>query len=313
MRVAVYGAGGVGAYFGGRLAQAGDPVTFIARGAHLDALRTGGLRVDSIKGDFVVQPARATDDPGTVGPVDLVLVGVKAWQVPEAGAAMRPLVGPDTLVLPLQNGVEAPAQLAAALGSGPVVGGLCGISSFVVAPGHVRHVAIDPFIRLGELDKRPSARTETVRQAFLRAGVTAEIPPDIHAALWLKLLFIAPSAGVGAVSRTPVGIWRHVPEAREVAERGMEEIVAVARARKIPLPGDAVPSVMAMVDGLPPATTMSLQRDLAEGRPSELDAQIGAVGRLGREVGVVTPVHDFLYASLRPGELRARGQIDLPA
>ena len=195
MRIAVFGTGGVGGYFGGRLAQAGAEVTFIARGTHLHALRTQGLRVDSVLGDFVIHPVQATDEPRQVGVVDAVLVAVKAWQVPEVAEAIRPLVGATTCVVPLQNGVEAPEQLAVVLGTAPVVGGLCGLVSFIVAPGHIRHAAAEPFIKFGELDNRPSPRLGQLHQAFRQAGVTVEIPADMQSALWMKFLSITPCSG----------------------------------------------------------------------------------------------------------------------
>ncbi len=200
MRIAIFGTGGVGGYFGGRLAQAGEEVVFIARGEHLQAIRHGGLRVDGTKGDFVVQPVQAVDDPARVGIVEAVLVGVKAWQVLEAAQAMRPLIGTNTFVVPLQNGVEAPTQLAAELGRKHVLGGLCGLITFIVGPGHIRHVGIEPFVKFGELDNRPSERAEKLRRAFARAaGLTVEIPPDIEAAMWQKFMFITAWSGVGAV------------------------------------------------------------------------------------------------------------------
>lgn len=310
MRIAVFGTGAVGGYFGGRLAQAGEEVIFITRGEHLQALRSHGLRVDSVKGDFVVQPAQATDDPAQVGVVDVVLVGVKAWQVPEAAQAMRPLVGPDTCVVPLQNGVEAPVQLAGELGTQHVLGGLCKIISFIAGPGYIRHAGIEPYVAFGELDNRPSQRAGRLRQAFARAvGVTVEIAPDIQVAMWEKFLFIASFGGVGAVSRAPAGMLRSVPETRQLLEQAMHEIFALARARKIALPEDIVGQTMAVVDGLPPEGTASMQRDIMEGRPSELASQNGAVMRLGQEVEVATPLHSFIYHSLLPLELRARGQI----
>ncbi len=313
MRVAVFGTGAVGGYFGGRLAQAGEDVVFIARGEHMRAMLMNGLRVDSIKGDFVVKPVHVTDDPAEAGKVDVVLVGVKAWQVPEAAAAMRPLVGSGTFVLPLQNGIEAPAQLAAVLGDRHVLGGLCGLFCYVAGPGHIRHAGTEPFVKFGEMDNRPSPRVKELQQVFRRAGVTAEIPPDIQVALWMKFLFITVLSGVGAVTRAPAGIWRSLPETRQMAEQGLIEIMAVARARNIALPGEAVRATMAMFDGLAPQSTSSMQRDVMEGRPSELEAQIGAVVRLGQGADVVTPLHTFIYHSLLPMELRARGQIQFPA
>ena len=308
MRIAVFGAGGVGGYFGGRLAQAGEEVVFIARGEHLHALRTHGLRVDSMKGDFVLQSVQSTDDPVQVGVMDVVLLGVKAWQVPEAAQAMRPMVGPDTFVVPLQNGVEAPAQLVAVLGAQHVLGGLAKIISFKVGQGHIRHAGAEPYVAFGELDNRLSERAERLRQAFRRAGVTVDIPPDIQAALWEKFLFIVPWGGVGAVTRTPIGVLRTVPEARQMLEQAMHEILTVALARNIALPENVIGKTMAFVDRLPPDGTASLQRDIVEGKPSELASWNGAVVRLGQEVGVATPLHAFIYHSLLPLELRARGQ-----
>jgi 2-dehydropantoate 2-reductase len=310
MRIAVFGTGGVGGYFGGRLAQAGEDVVFIARGRHLQALREHGLRVDSIKGDFSLQPVQATDDPEQVGVVDAVLVAVKAWQVSEAAQAMRPMVGPATMVVPLQNGVEAPDQLAAVLGYAPVLGGLCKIVSLVAAPGHIRHQGLEPYVAFGELDNRPSQRVERLREAFVRAqGLTVEVPPDIRSALWEKFLFIAAVSGVGAVARAPMRVLYQVPETRELLQLAMEEILAVAGAQHIALPEDIVSRTMAFVGGLPEGATASMQRDIIEGRPSELESQNGAVVRLGRQARVLTPIHSFLYQSLLPMELRARGDL----
>jgi 2-dehydropantoate 2-reductase len=309
MRIAVFGTGGVGGYFGGRLAQAGEDVVFIARGEHLRAIQSHGLKVESIKGDFIVSPAQATDDPTQVGIVDVVLVTVKAWQVPEAAQAMRPMIGPHTFAVFLGNGVEAAEQLASVLGKEHVLGGLCQISAMIVAPGHIRHVGIEPYVAFGELDGRPSSRAERLRQAFERAGVKAEIPADIQAAIWEKFLFIATISGLGAVTRAPANIFRSLAETRQLLEQALQEIVAVAQARGVNLSQEAVQRRLAFIDSLPPGVTASMQRDIMEGRPSELEAQNGAVVRMGRQLGISTPVHAFIYASLLPQELRARGQV----
>jgi 2-dehydropantoate 2-reductase len=309
MRVAVFGAGSVGGYFGGCLARAGVDVTLIARGDHLRAMQQRGLRVDSPKGDFVVHPIRATDDPAAVGPVDIIIVGVKAWQVPDAAQATRPMLGGQTFAVPLQNGVEAPGQLAKTLGAGRVVGGLCRIISMIAGPGHIRHGGLEPTIVLGELDRRPSERTERMCQTLVQAGITAQVAPDIHVALWEKFIFLAPLSGVGGVTRAPIGVMRAVPETRRLLEEAMSEIAAVGRARGIALSDDAVARAMGIVDATPAEGTASMQRDVIAGRPSELESQSGAVVRMGREAGVPTPVHAFLYAALLPMELRARGQV----
>jgi 2-dehydropantoate 2-reductase len=314
MRIAVFGAGGVGGYFGGRLAQLAEmetdlQVVFVARGEHLKAMLSDGLRVDSPQGDFLIKPVQAASEPARLGQVDAVLLAVKAWQVPEAALEMLPLIGAETFVVPLQNGVDAPGQLVAVLGKEHVLGGLCRISSSVVAPGHIRHAGIEPYVAFAELDRRSGQRAERLRAAFERAGVKAEIPADIQAAMWEKFLFIAALSGVGAVTRAPAGVLRTVPESRQLLKQAMEEIVAVAQAHKVELPEDAVRKTLEVVDGLPASVIASMQRDILEGRPSELAAQNGAVMRLGLERGVATPVHTFLYYSLLPQELRARGEV----
>jgi 2-dehydropantoate 2-reductase len=311
MRIAVFGAGGVGGYFGGRLALAGEDVVFIARGAHLQAMRTQGLRVESPKGNFHVASVQATDDPSEVGPVEVVLVAVKTWQVAEAAAAIRPMVGPETCVVPLQNGVEAPAQLAAVLGTQSVIGGTCVISSAIAAPGCIRHVGLEPAVTFGELDNRPSARLERLRQALARADVTAIIPADIQVAIWEKFMAIR-FGPIGAVTRAPAGVLRRLPETRRMIEQACDETLAVARARGIALSADSPAQTMAALENVPPGLMASLQRDIIAGRPSELEALTGALVRLGAEVGVATPLHAFVYGSLLPQELRARGQLPFP-
>ncbi len=310
MRIAIFGTGGVGGYFGGRLAQAGEEVVFIARGEHLQALYTHGLKVDSIKGDFTLYPVQATDNPAEVGAVDVVLVGVKAWQVPEAAQAIRPMIGPETFVVPLQNGVEASTQLAETLGTEPVVGGLCGLISFIAGPGYIRHVGADPFVFFGELDNRPSKRIEKLRRTFARTtGLTVAIPPDIQVALWRKFLGVVSWSGVGAITRSPIGVFRSLSQTRRMLEQVMQEVFNVAQAHGIALPQDIVNEVFTGMDSLPASLTTSMQRDIMRGRPSELEAQNGAVVRLGQVVGIDTPLNTFIYHGLLPLELKARGQV----
>lgn len=314
MRIAVFGTGGVGGYFGGRLAQAGHDVTFIARGEHLRAIQAHGLKVDSILGDFLVAPARATDDPSQIGEVDAVLLGVKAWQVREAARAIRPLLGARTCVLPLQNGVEAPDQVAAELGVAHALGGLCGVISYVAGPGHIRHSAeTEPFVTLGELDDKPSERTARLLKAFLDAGVKAQIAPDIRVALWQKLMLIVSLSGIGAITRSAIGIWRAVPQTRGMYRQVVREVYSAARGRGIAVPEGHVKTVDDWPDRLEPGATTSLQRDIAGGRPSELEEQIGVVVRTGREVGVDVPLHTFIYDSLLPCERQARGKATSPS
>lgn len=307
MRIAIFGTGGAGGYFGARLAQAGEDVVFIARGEHLRAIRERGLRVETNAGD-IITGSEATDDPTQVGAVDAVLVGVKTWQVKEAARAMRPMMTPRTFVVPLQNGVEAAAELAKVLGPEHVLSGLCGTISRVVSPGHILSIGETNFIKFGELDNSPSERARHLQQTFERAGVKAEVPPDIQTAVWEKFIFVAPYGGIGAVTRAPADVIRSLPETRRMLEKGMREILEVARSHKVSLPEGIVEKSMGLVDSLAPGSTTSLQRDISAGKPSELEAWNGAVVRLGRETGVPTPLHEFIYHSLLPSELRARAE-----
>src|SRR6516165_1298601 len=312
MRVAIYGTGGAGGYFGAQLARSGEDVTFVARGQHLKAIQAHGLCLETPVGEIVIRPAKATDDPTQVGPVDVILLGVKAWQVEEVARNMEPMVGPETVVVPLQNGVEAPSQLAAMLGAEHVLGGLCGTFSWIEAPGKIRNIGAASFIKFGELDGQRSERTEGLRQLFEKAGVKVDIPADVHTALWEKFLLVTSFGGVGAVSRAPIGIVRATPETRLLLEQCMKEVSAVASARRIQLSDSVVADTMRFIDSLASNATTSLQRDIADGKPSELDFWNGSVVRQGRAVDVSTPVNQFIYHSMLPQELRARGKIIFP-
>jgi 2-dehydropantoate 2-reductase len=311
MHIVVFGTGGVGGYFGGRLAQAGEQVTFIARGEHLQAMLANGLTIESIQGDFMVKPVIATDDPSQVVDVDVVLVCVKAWQVPKAAKAIIPLLGPDTFVVPLENGLEAPSQLAEILGREHVLGGVCGIFSYIAAPGRIRHTGAEPWVAFGELDNHPSTRAKNLLHIFEHAGVYAEIPPDINFALWRKFFFVSAFSGVGAVTRVPVGMFRSLKGTRQLLEDALSECCSLAIIQGIRLPSDSVTKIMATIDEYPPDAISSLQRDILAGRPSELEAQIGAVVRMGKMLNIPTPVYSFIYHSLLPQEMLARGESKL--
>ena len=311
MKIAVVGVGGVGGYFGGKLAKAGVDTVFIARGATLAALRSKGLRVDSIAGDFVVEHVKATDDPSSIGPVDAVIFATKAWQIPDAAQKAKPLIGKETIAVPLENGMEAPDQLAEVFGREHVLGGLCGIVSYIVAPGHIKHAAIDPFVMFGELDNSHTPRVERLQKTFESAGIKADIAPDIHRSMWSKFLFIAPMSAIGALTRVPIGSWRSIPETRAVAIGAMREMIAVATARGIDLGNDAIERTLERYERLTPDSTSSLQRDIMEGKPSELEAQAGAIVRMARESKVATPICETLYALLLPQERRARGDASM--
>lgn len=309
MRIAIFGAGGVGGYFGGRLAAGGTDVALVARGRHLRALRDRGLTIESPLGDLRLADVEATDDPAEIEPVHVVLVTVKTWQLEDAVPGIRRLLGDDTWVVPLLNGVEAADRLSDAVGSERVVGGTCKIISRLGEPGTIVHVGATPWIAVGELDGQPSDRTERLREALVAAGVEAEVSNDIHGELWKKFLFVVSVGGVGAVTRAPIGVTRDLPETRAMLEACMREIEVLARARGIDLPEGIVPDSMSFVDSLPAEGTASLQRDIADGRPSELEAWTGAVVRLGHDAGVPTPTHEFIYSSLRPAELAARDEL----
>lgn len=310
MRIAVFGAGAVGGYIGGRLAQAGMDVSFIARDEHLQTMKEKGIRVESICGDFIAHPNTIIDDPSQVGEVDAVLLGVKTWQVSQAAQAMQPMIGANTFVITIQNGVETPSQLSEILGPDHVVGGLCKMICFITKPGHIRHAGTEPHIVFGELNNKHSERMEMLLEAFSKTtGLTAEVSTDIWSDIWKKFLFIAPLSGLGAITRSPVGVFRDLPETRQMLKQSMQEIFQVALAHDINLPKDAVETTLTFLDTLPKEGTASMQRDMMEGRPSELKEQNGAVVKLGQVAGVDTPINAFIYHSLLPLESRARGQL----
>jgi 2-dehydropantoate 2-reductase len=290
------------------LAQAGQDVTFIARGRHLAAILESGLRVDSIGGDFVIKPAKATDSPQSVGEVDYVIVATKSWQLPEAIEQIKFLVGERTMIVPLLNGIEHIDLLVESFG-GCVLGGLCRISSFIAKPGHITHVGVKPFIAFGELDHVQSERVKKLQEIFAAMdGIDVAAPADIHAAMWEKFIFICSTSGVGSVTRVPFGVFRSIPESRAVLRSAIEEVVNVGRAKGVSLPDDFVEVLMKRIDGFPEDMVASMQKDIMEGRPSELEAQTGAVIRLGHATDVSTPTHRFIYASVLPMELQARAR-----
>jgi 2-dehydropantoate 2-reductase len=306
MHIVIFGAGGVGGYFGGRLAQAGETVTFIARRDHLQAMLANGLKVESINGDFSIKPVIATQDTTQVKDVDAILVCVKTWQITEAAHAMLSMLGPYSIVIPLENGVEAPSQLAEVLGKEHVLGGLCRIASRIASPGVIQHTSIEPYVAFGELDNYRSARATNLLQVFKHAGVKAEIPADISLAMWQKFLFISAVSGIGAVTRVPFGDFRSIPGTRQLLLDALNECCAVAVAQGLHLPENSAADTLAYIDSLPPGTMASMQRDIIEGCPSELEAQNGAIVRMGQKLKVPTPVHTLIYHSLLPQESLAR-------
>jgi 2-dehydropantoate 2-reductase len=311
MRIVVIGAGGVGGLLGGLLARSGAEVGVVARGAHLEAIRRDGLAVDSPLGSFTVRVG-ADQAPGALAPADAVLVAVKSWQVAEVAPSLAPLVAGGGVAIPLQNGVEAADRLAEVLGPEHVAGGTITVLAWIAGAGRVQHVGAPPRLTLGErgpLASRPSPRLEALAAALRAAGAEAAVTPDIEAAVWEKFLFVEPLGAIGAVSRAPVGVVRSVPETRALLSRAQEEIAALARTRGVALPPDVAARALSRVDAVQADGTISMQRDLGAGRPSELLDQPGAVVRLARAAGVPVPVHEALLAALLPQELAARGEI----
>ncbi|MFT5658118.1 MAG: 2-dehydropantoate 2-reductase [Gammaproteobacteria bacterium] len=310
MRIAIFGSGGVGGYFGGRLAQAGHDVTFLARGEHLKAMLESGLRVDSITGDFALNKVQVTDDAQKVGKVDYVICAVKAWQVSAAAKTMQPMIGPNTLVIPLQNGIEASAQLSEVLGAGAVLGGLCALIAFQAGAGHIKHIGANPLIRFNRLDGQADSRVNRLSEVFNQCqGVKSSIPTDVNVALWQKFMLVSPWSGIGAVSRSPIGVLLQLPESRQLLLDSMQEIYQLGLANGIGLPDNCLQKTIEILQSLPENSTTSMQQDLAQGKPSELDEQSGAIVRLAKDLNIDTPVNRFILDSLRPQELRARGAL----
>ena len=307
MKIAIMGTGGVGGYYGGLLAHSGQHVTFIARGAHLAAIREKGLQVKSVLGDFSVAPAHATDNPAEVGLVDLILFATKTYHTDEAAQAIQPMVGPDTVVLPLQNGVDAAERIGAVIGMGHVLGGATWLSAAIEAPGVIGQYSQFRRIVLGELDGRKTPRAQQVYNVLAATGATVELCDNIQKVLWTKFAFIASVSALGSLTRVTFGEYRNVPETRAVLTEATAEVAAVARAKGVSLDADVVDKTLAFIDGSAPGIKPSMQRDVEAGRPSELESMLGVVVRLGQELGVPTPVMRTAYALLKPSELKARG------
>ncbi len=307
MRLAIMGTGGVGGYYGGLLSQAGQEVIFLARGAHLQALRSRGLQVKSVHGDFLVSPAMATDNPAEVGPVDLILFCTKTYHTDAAAPAVRPLLGQDTVVVPLQNGIDAAERLGAYVGREHLVGGVTWLSAAIEAPGVIGQYSQFRRIVLGEFDGRLTPRLQKIYEALQAAGITVELSNDILKVLWSKFVFISSTSALGSLTRATLGQYRQVPETREVLTEALREVAAVAQARGVKLEEDLVAKTLEFIDNAAADMKTSMQRDVEAGRPSELESMIGVVPQLGRQAGVATPVMRLAYAVLKPGNLLAQG------
>jgi 2-dehydropantoate 2-reductase len=306
MKIAIMGTGGVGGYYGGLLAQQGHDVTFIARGKHLKAIQENGLQVKSIHGDFHVRPAQATGDPAQVGPVDLVVFCTKAYSIDESARQIQPMVGAETTVLPLQNGIDAADRIGAIVGMEHLLGGVTWISSAVEAAGVIKQISQFRRVVTGELDGQATARVQAVYKAFEETGITAELSENILKVLWTKFVFISTASSLGSLTRLPIGEYRSIPETRAMMTGLMQEVEAVARAQGVELGQDVVQKSLDFVDNAAPHIKPSMQLDVEAGRRSELESMIGVIGRKGRELGVPTPVAEMVYASLLPGEFAAQ-------
>jgi 2-dehydropantoate 2-reductase len=306
MKILVMGTGGVGGYYGGLLAQQGNEVTFISRGAHLYAIRHEGLKVKSVHGDFTVFPANATEDPAKVEPVDLILFCVKTYNTDEAAEAIRPVVGPQTVVMSVQNGIDAAERIGKVIGMDRVIGGATWLSSAVESPGVIRQISQFRRIVFGELDGGRSERIQTIYEVLNNTGITVEISENIQKILWTKFVFIAAVSSLGSLTRLPMGDYRSAPEARRLLSSIMQEVESLARAQGVALDSDVVQKSLEFVDNAASHIKPSMQLDVEAGHRTELESMIGVIGRKGRELGVTTPVADFVYASLLPIELKAR-------
>ena len=299
MRVVVMGAGGVGGYFGARLAQAGEALTFVARGAHLRAIQRSGLRVrSSIEGEYTVA-ATAVEAVEGLPAADAVLLCVKSFDTETALARVRPVVGPETAVLSLQNGVDNVDTIDAVLGPGHAVGGAAYVFAAIEEPGVIGHRFAGRIV-LGELDGTPRPRSERLRDAFARAGIPVELSADIRRVLWEKYLFICAQAGMTAVTRCPSGVLRATPETWRMYRVLLEELAALARAAGVALPPDTVTTLLAAATALAPETASSLQNDLLAGKRLELEGLHGYAVRLGERLGVALPTVFAVYAALKP-------------
>ncbi len=299
MKIVVMGTGGVGGYFGGRLAKKGIDVTFIARGGHLDAIRRYGLRVESENGSIHVRPVKATDKPAEVGPVDFVLLAVKLWDTETAAEQIRPLIGEHTAVISLQNGVDAEHRLSDVLGLQHVMGGLAQISAVISAPGVIKHTGKMARIVFGELGGGQTPRAKALLDAMHAAGIDAEISDNVEQAIWGKFVFLVALSGVTSVTRQAIGPLRKDKDTRSLLRAAMEETVAVARAQGIDFEEGFIDARLEFIDKLPSEMTSSMLEDLNRGNRLELDWLSGAVVRMGREHKVPTPVNAFIYAALK--------------
>jgi 2-dehydropantoate 2-reductase len=299
MRIAVIGTGGIGAIYGAALAKAGAEVIFVARGAHLAAMRERGLKIEGDRGETHISPAQATDDPASIAPVDIVLFCVKLWDVESAGAAIRPIVGPETAVIPLQNGADAHERLMPVLGRAAVMGGTAFVTGSIVAPGVIRQTGTYQRMTFGELDGTISTRGKRLAELCAAAGFEGVLSPDVLVPIWDKFTMLVPLANINALTRLPMGKYRADPDLWALLEGSLRETVAVGRAEGVNLSPDAVDKAIALIRSMPDHHMTSMGNDLLRGNRLELPWFAGKVVELGRKHGVPTPVNSFVYTALK--------------
>jgi 2-dehydropantoate 2-reductase len=299
MRIAIMGTGAVGGYFGALLSRAGQDVAFVARGAHLDAIRKQGLRLEGPRGDFTVT-ALATDVPAEIGAVDVVLFCVKQYDTESAAELIQPLLAAGGVCISLMNGVDGQDRIARILGAAQVMGGLAFVAGVIERPGLIRYSSDMSSIVFGDADGRTSERALRLRDVCRVAGFSAEISPDIRAAQWQKFVGLATNTALTALTRQPAGYVYHDPDLLPIAQAAIDEVAAVARAMKIALPSDIAERTLATLKKFPPDMYASMANDLLRGRRLELESLSGYIARAGRELGVPTPVHAMAYACLKP-------------
>jgi 2-dehydropantoate 2-reductase len=300
MRIAVIGAGGVGGAFGAAIAKAGGDVTFVARGAHLAAMREHGLRIESARGDTLIQPVQATDDPAAIGPVDIVLFCVKLWDIESAGEQIRSLIGPDTGVIPLQNGIDASDRLLPILGAAHVMAGTVSISATIASPGVIRQTGTFMSMAFGERDGRTSPRAEAFAALCGKAGFDITLSDNVAVPIWTKFVLLTAMSGGTAITRLPIGKLRDDPEVFSLFEDLMRETEAVGRAEGVPLPAGVFASQRAELMGAPPAAMASMAVDLLRGNRLELPWLAGKIVELGRKHRIPTPANAAIFAALKP-------------
>lgn len=305
MKIAIIGTGGVGGYFGGKLACAGNDVTFIARGKHFEAIKNKGLQVKSTLGDFHLQQVKVTDQISELENIDFVILGIKAWQVKEVANQLKSVIKSDATVLPLQNGVLTHEELISELDPKNVVAGLCKIITKIESPGMIVHSGVEPKIIFGEINNNSTERLQKIKSIFDKAGINSEIAEDINSELWKKFMAICVS-GLLAVTKTTYGVAREKKETREMMRGIIYEIFEISKKAEIKITKDEVEELIAFFDTFPYDATSSLTRDVWNGRPSEIEYQNGTVVKLGARYGVETPINRFIYDSIVPLENKAR-------